>query len=102
MCSAGIGGIMLLIRWKARRPPPWEAGEQDHRSALQRGSLGHRRRSRAGGAVRGVSLTLEGSNLVRDIGQVAGYVLDSVGVVPGSRRIHLLMIRKGGAFPKSF
>jgi hypothetical protein len=49
----------------------------------------------------GVGLSLEGGDLVRDVGQVAGYVLDGVGVVSAAR-IHLLMIRKGGGFYKLF
>jgi hypothetical protein len=32
----------------------------------------------------GVGLSLEGGNLGRNLGQVSGYVLDGVGIVPGS------------------
>ncbi len=37
----------------------------------------------AGIAEVGVGLALEGGDLVRDLGQVSGYVPDGVGVVPG-------------------
>jgi hypothetical protein len=40
---------------------------------------------------------------VRDVGQLAGYVLDGVGVVPGTGVLvlaHSLRIRQGGRLPK--
>ena len=50
----------------------------------------------------GVGLPLEGGDLMRNVGQVSGYVLDGVGVIPGSGvRIpaHPLRIPEGRQIP---
>jgi hypothetical protein len=48
----------------------------------------------------GVGLSLAGGNLGHDFGQLSGYVLEGVGVVPGAGvRAHPLRIRQGRRIP---